>query len=393
MVFFLLGREGRKKFRVLIIITYSISSLVLGCYAAWKWKRLAQYDDYHHPGNVKPFGFNSDLKHKAFSHSRGISDDLDWDMEMGNTVEISSPGIMAPSTPGAPSPGQPNLSAAGDDNDSNGQRSRSNSAAALMNVDTAYDPARAVSPRPASYVSVTGTGRDRRVSYNHTRDTAFDEYVAAQQSQHQHQHQPDKDAKRTRRASQRLSSGSDASCASAASSASSRHSLAGASQYRVSLGLSLKNDLDDALSAEFGWGHSRSSSADSEVVMATATGPPPAVAVAVAGGPVAAAKNVRDSLGRAPSDGSERVAMGNVPEEEEDEDEEEDRRRRKNVDEASRALLGATEDNNNDRDGITYPASLRPHRPISVVITPPPKSPTSEERSSRMTWGSAYHRS
>lgn len=382
---------------------YSLSVIVVCCYAAWKWKRLAQYDDYHHPGNVKPFGFKSDLKQDAFRHSRGISDDLDWDMEMGNTVEISSPGIMAVS-PGEPSPdatrprgssftklaGKMGFSLTNDVDaaNANGNRSRSSSGAVLMNADTAYDPASTQEsstdpaeetatvpqrPRAASYISITGTGSNRRASYNHTRDTAFDEYVAQ-----------NKDKKR---ASQRVSSASYTSQASNSSSASSRHSVAvTANPYRISLGLSLKDDLDDALSTEFGWGNrSRSSSQDSGMVV----GQPPAIAVT--GGPVQGAKNVRDSLGRAPSDGSERAAVDNVPAEEEMEEEEEGRheedRRKKNVDEASRALLGQAAD-----EEISHPASLSPHRPISVVITPPPKSPTGD-RNMRMTWGSAYSRS
>lgn len=374
----------------------SVSVLVPTCYAAWKWKRLAQYDDYHHPGNVKPFGFKSDLKLKSYSHSRAISDDLDWDPELGHTVEISSPGIMAVS-PGEPSPdvtgsrsrgssftklaGKMNFSLTNnaDAVSNNGNRSRSSTGASLNDIETAYDPASTQisetegtlpqRPRAASYISITGTGADRRASYNHTRDTAFDDYVAQ-----------NKDKKR---ASQRISSASTVSHGSSpstSSSASSRHSMsASASPYRVSLGLSLKNDLDDAISAEFGWGSSsRASSQDSEMV----SGQPPAIAVA--GGAVQGAKNVRDSLGRAPSNFSERGAMGNVPEE--DEADEGDRRQ-KNVDEASRALLGEA-----DIDEVSHPSSLRPHRPISVVITPPPKSPTGD-RNPRMTWGSAYSRS
>lgn len=374
---------------------HSVSVLVLCCYAAWEWKRLAQYDDYHHPGNVKPFGFKSDLNQNAFRHSRSISNDLDWDLEVGNTVEISSPGIMAVS-PGEPSPdlnrprgssftklaGKMNFSLTNDVDAANdhGNRSRSSSGAALMNVDTAYDPASTqVSdseinvqkrPRAASYISITGTGNGRRASYNHTRDTAFDEYVAQ-----------NKDKKR---ASQRISTGSHTSHASS-SSTSSRHSMAAANPYRVSLGLSLKNDLDDAISAEFGWGtRTRSSSQNSEMV----SGQPPAMAVA--GGTVQGAKNVRDSLGRAPSDGSERAAIGNVPEEEEEEEAagDDEGRRQKKVDEASRALLGEAD----REEEISYPASLRPHRPISVVITPPPKSPTGDRNNMRMTWGSTYSR-
>lgn len=273
-----------------------------------------------------------------------------------------------------------------------GNRSRSSSGAALMNVDTAYDPAATQGsstdsaeqaatvpqrPRAASYISFTGEGSNRRASYNHTRDTAFDDYVAQNKGK--------------KRASQRISSASYTSQASSSDSASSRHSTpATANPYRISLGLSLKNDLDDALSAEFGWGNrSRSSSQDSEM----AGGKPPAIAVA--GGPVPGAKNVRDSLGRAPSDGSERAAVDNVPEGEDEAEEEEERneedRRKKNVDEASRALLGQAAD-----EGISHPDSLRPHRPISVVITPPPKSPTGDgngDRNMRMTWGSAYSRS
>lgn len=301
---------------------------------------------------------------------------------MGNTVEISSPGFApSPAAPSSPEQtetstrdrgssftklaGKMNFSLTNDVDgaNSNRNRSRSNSAAVLMNVDTSYDPASnqesadiAVPKRPASYISITGTGSGRQASYNHTRDTAFDEYVAH---------------KKENRTSQ----------ASNSNSTSSRHSVGSVNPYRVSLGLSLKNDLDDALGAEFGWGgRSRSSSQDSEM----ASGQPPAIAVA--GGSVQSAKNIRDSLGRAPSDGSERAAIGTVAEEEEEDEGSDEHRRQKNVDEASRALLGESSDE------TSHPASLQPHRPISVVITPPPKSPTSSHNP-RMTWGSAYNRS
>lgn len=384
-----------------------ISILVSGCYAAWKWKRLAQYDEYHHPGNVKPFGFNAELKHKKgfSSHTLMLSDDLDWDpdLDMGNNVEIvsggASPRIMAPS-PGETTPmtpgfakgttGRMNFSMTSDVDAVNAEagagRARADTASSLMALDTAYDPAAAA----AASIAVP----QRPVSYSHVRDPAFDDYVR-QQKHHQ------------RRASQRISSGSSASWTSNTSSSAGRDSAgsppatstAGSSRvpsgsasasatalYRLSL--NLKSDVDDALGAEFGWGAaSRSSSQDSIM----AGGDPPAIAVG--GGVVTSAKNVRDSLGRAPSDGSERGALGSVRENgevEEDEEEEEgvedgDRRRR-NLDDASRALLGE------GREDGGHPDLLRPGRPkseIEFVITPPPRSPGPNSRS---TWGSAYSR-
>lgn len=330
---------------------------------------------------------------------------MDWDLEIGNTVEITSPGMMAPSPEPTPTEtrergssftkvaGRMNFSLTNDVDavNTNGNRSRSNSAAALMSLDTSYDPASSQTTdeptttstsapkRPVSYISTTGTGNDRRTSYNHTRDTSFDAYVAQQHKE------------KKRESSRRVDSGSNHSYTSSTSStASSRHSIP-ANPYRISLGLSLKNDVDDAFSNEFGWGtRSRSSSQESVMV----GGQPPAIAVT--GGSVKNAKNVRDSLTRAPSDESQRGALGSLPESpredadaEEEESGQEGLRRQRNLDEASRALLGET---SRDDEVVSHPASLRPARPISVIITPPPKSPT-VDRNPRMTWGSAYSRS
>lgn len=329
---------------------------------------------------------------------------------MGNNVEIisgsgsgaaaePSRGVMAPS-PGETTPmtpgfartagtGRMDFSLTSDVDATNNAaagagRSRADTASSLMAVDTAYDPAAATIAVP-----------QRPASYNHARDPAFDEYVRQQQQQHK------------QRPSQRASSGSSASWSSGAGSSpresvvsppgtspaesrvrsgSGSGSGAGADDsaaalYRLSL--NLKSDVDDALGAEFGWGLSRTSSQDSVM----AGGQPPAIAVG--GGVVAGARSVRDSLGRAPSDGSERGALGSVREDEDDDDEDVDEgdRRRRNLDDASRALLGESRG-----DGRSHPELLRPGRPkseIEFVITPPPKSPGANSRS---TWGNAYSR-
>lgn len=410
---------------ILTPFLFSLSILALGSYASWKWKRLAEYDDYHLPGNVKPFGYKSDLKGRGIhSHTRVLSDDLDWDpdLEYGNTVEVtsvSSPALMAPS-PGEPSAsytaaaaattttttrergssftklaGRMHFSLTNDVDETNASAQRSRATAP---TETAYDPVSQQMaaaedpaepeivlpkrPRAASYISITGTGSDRRASYNHTRDTSYEEYVRQQKG-------------KWRNSQQRLSQGSEASFSSSSGGAAetttppttapaSRTPSDSAAAYRLSL--NFKNEVDDALSAEFGWGSaSRSSSMDSEM----ASGQPPAIAVS--GGAVSNAKNVRDSLGRAPSDGSERVAVEAVSETSEEGADDDVKRTRENRDEASRALLGG-----NRRDDVDHPELLRPGRPkseaIAFVVTPPPKSPTLGA-SSRLTWGSAYSRS
>lgn len=459
---------------------HRISILALGSYASWKWKRLAEYDDYHLPGNVKPFGFKSDLKGRHIhGHSRVLSEDLDWDpdVEYGNTVEVvagaSSPALMAPS-PGEPShssssymaaaaresvssftklAGRMNFSLTNDVDEANNahQRSRSGTAssAALMATETAYDPVAqrmadpannnadnnnnnnnannhdseitiAKRPRAASYISITGTGSDRRLSYNHTRDTSYDFYVREQQEK--------------KRASQHISQVSVSSVSSSspspsaesssttppttvpssrvASDSTASASASAAAMYRLSL--NLKNEVDDALSAQFGWGKttgSRSSSMDSEM----ASGQPPAIAVT--GGAVKQPKNVRDSLVRAPSDGSEQGLVENAsspspsssPDPLEDDDAAKETTQQeveKARNDASRALLGVASQeeagNSSNSKVVDHPELLRPGRPkseaIAFVVTPPPKSPElgagagAGSSGSRMTWGSAYAR-
>ncbi|ROW00197.1 hypothetical protein VSDG_03526 [Cytospora chrysosperma] len=366
-----------------------ICILIMASYGALKWRVLAQYDDYHHPANVKPFGFKSDLKNKTL-HSRNLSDE-DWDVErqadwvvgdepLGNTVNISSSAPMAASPEPAPTGtrargssflkmgGRLDFSISRDVKtvNENGSHSRSNSASALMNMDTSYEsqtqiptttattnieptsppPAAAASAssppptgrqRSASYISVTGTGVDRRASYNHTRDTSFDDLGSAIGP---------------RLLSQQQSHNSN-----------------------------LKNDVDDALGAEFGWG--------------------------------SASRTVRNSLGRAPSDGSETgVVLGSVPERREDDDGNdefeaagaggEDRRRRE-VEEASRALLGGgMQDEEGEGLGTSVvPAVLRPAaaggRPrgvsetIEFVVTPPPRTSTESRRDLDVKCARATH--
>lgn len=431
----------------------------MASYGAWKWRVLAQYDDYHHPANVKPFGFKSDLKNKTL-HSRNLSDE-DWDVErqadwvvgdgpLGNTINISSPAPMAASPEPTPTGtrargssfikmgGRLDYSINRDINvvNENGSHSRSNSASALMNVDTSYEPqtqiptttatatateptspppaaaaaAASSSPPPtgrqrsASYISVTGTGVDRRASYNHTRDTSFDEYVQQRRgqknnSQHQNHRSQDSNA----------SSNSNSN----SGSASSRSSIGPAAMgprlpsLNPSSTTTLKDDVDDALGAEFGWGSaSRTSSQDSVMAGGTPAG------IAVAGGAVAGARSVRNSLGRAPSDGSEAgVVLGSVPERREGEDDDDgyeaagvggEELRRRDFEEASRALLGGGMQEEEGEGTIVYPAALRPAggggRPrgvsetIEFVVTPPPRTSAEGRRDMRKTWGAAYHR-
>lgn len=411
-------------------------------------------------------------------------------MEYGNTVQIvgaSSPALMAPS-PGEPShsylaaaaresvssftklAGRMNFSLTNDVNETNTnanqRRSRSGTASsALMATETAYDPVAqrmadpanadsndnndpeitpAQRPRAASYISITGTGSDRRISYNHTRDTSYDEYVREQKdkkraSQHISQVSVTSVTSTSTSTSSSSSSAGQSSntpstttvpassCVASESTASSASASASAAAYRLSLNLNLKNEVDDALSAQFGWGTtSRSSSMDSEM----ASGQPPAIAVS--GGAVKQPKYVRDSLTRAPSDGSEQgflfentttslssssssssssSADSPSPLEEVGSDvaaaAAAARTTEENRNETSKALFGVAtsqqesydDTNNNDNNNTTrlqHPELLRPGRPkseaIAFVVTPPPKSPKLDTASSRMTWGSAYAR-
>lgn len=340
---------------------------------------------------------------------------------MGNTVDITSPPPTAPSAEPATTATRPrgssfvkvggrlNFSLTNDVDATNehASRSRANSSSALLGGITPASESQPSSPpseaaelsipkRPASYISVTGTGMDRRASYNHTRDTAFEEYV-----------------KQHRARQQRMSQGSTASSGGGGGQRSSSAPLMTRSRAQSNVELTaahqqqqqqkFKNDVDDALSSAFGWAKgSRSSSLDSVM----AGGEPPAIAVG--GGAVPSAKSVRDSLGRAPSDGSERGAVGSMPEEggHDDDDADDDGQdgvdeatRRRNVSEASRALLGG---GGEDEDIRAIPESLRPAcggitRPralsetIEFIVTPPPLTPTSEgDGGARKTWGAAY---
>ncbi|CAN8104867.1 unnamed protein product [Discula destructiva] len=266
-----------------------------------------------------------------------------------------------------------------DEINANAQQSHSDTASPPLVAETAYDPvAQQMAqitepeitlpkrPRPTSFICITGTGSDRRASYNHTRDTSYEEYVREQKEKQ----------RVVQRSSQGLSIGlnssigADSAPATTSSSASPEPSDSAAA-YRLSL--NLKNEVDDAMGTGFGWGAgSRSSSMDS--VMAGGQRP----AIAVGGGVASTTKHVRDSLGRAPSDGSEAASFGSVPRSstadgaEAGVDE-----RKQGLIEASRALLGEAVD-----DHIDHPESLRPGKAkstaIAFVVTPPPSSSVDE---------------
>lgn len=137
--------------RILFVLTlHSIAVVVPGIYSIVVYRRLVQYDDYHHPANVKHFGFKDDRS----------------DFELGNSTEISAqPPTKRTSFMSVRS-----------------SRSRSHSAASLAslhNADTSYQSqTQAQGGRPLSLAEA-----GRRESYNHLRDTTFDAYIAERQSQ------------------------------------------------------------------------------------------------------------------------------------------------------------------------------------------------------------------
>lgn len=331
-----------------------------------------------------------------------------------------------------------------------GSHSRSNSASALMSAVTSYEPqtqipsgtannnnnttttttpeptspppaaaataAAAGSPptgrqRSASYISVTGTGLDRRTSYNHTRDTSFDEYVQQRRSSRngqgqgqarQHKSQGSNDSSNSGSASSRSSLGSLGprlvlSQSRSATTHMHKHSKSNGNGSSTSL----KDEVDEAMGAEFGWG-SASRTSSQESVMAGGT----PLGIAVGGGAVAGARGGHEGgLGRAPSDGSEAGVLGSVPEGPGDELESEGGAgRRGGVEEARRALLGEGEGEGEEDGGgvgmtvytdVEVGGGGRPRgmsETIEFVVTPPPRTSSEERRDMRKTWGAAYAR-
>ncbi|KAF4483500.1 hypothetical protein FAGAP_11745 [Fusarium agapanthi] len=55
------------------LVALGITSLVLVFYSVRRYRRLSAYDDYTHPVNVKPYGFNDDLEHDT-SYARQSTD-------------------------------------------------------------------------------------------------------------------------------------------------------------------------------------------------------------------------------------------------------------------------------------------------------------------------------
>lgn len=201
---------------------YSVATLIPTIYAFITFRRLSRYDDYHHPVNVKAYGFSND-EHVELGHAVDIRAGGPYDRHL--STEYHSP------------------------------QSRSRSASAASSVPTLSSLRRKSTGGPTVTVDyVTPPMAARRESYDHKRDTQFEEYVSRRASVH------------------------------------------------------LKEDIDRAVGAEFGWGGGAASLSSARNSLDRSDS-------VVVGGGVVASGRPRDSVGRTRSWASEQGLVA-VPEEE-----------------------------------------------------------------------------
>ncbi|KAI0377240.1 hypothetical protein F5Y04DRAFT_264942 [Hypomontagnella monticulosa] len=138
---------------------YSLAGLIMDCtlmfftlipvfYSVVIYRRLLNYDDYHIPGNVKPYGYASaeDPEETAYRSS--------W---------LEAPAPYDPTDPSAVA-----------------TRPRSLSAASRRISLSLGGRSRGTSPQPSP--PAVDPVLERRASYDHKRDTQFDEYVRRRSS-------------------------------------------------------------------------------------------------------------------------------------------------------------------------------------------------------------------
>ncbi|KAI1101622.1 hypothetical protein F4804DRAFT_335106 [Jackrogersella minutella] len=134
---------------------YSFIGLIMDCalmfftiipvfYSIVIYRRLLSYDDYHIPGNVKPYGYTSNDEQEDTAYRSS------W---------LEPPVAYDPTNPSAPA-----------------GRHRSLSATSRLSLGFG---SRAASPQPSPPIP---DPKQRRESYSHKRDTQFDDYVLRRSS-------------------------------------------------------------------------------------------------------------------------------------------------------------------------------------------------------------------
>ncbi|EMR70891.1 hypothetical protein UCREL1_2070 [Eutypa lata UCREL1] len=129
-----------------VLLFFTIISVI---YALITYRRLATYDDYHLPGNVKPYGYDA-------------------------TTEMTGyPSMLEPAEPYDPTNPKQNFST----------RPRSLSALSASSLRLSFSSRRESGPYVAPQQQQPSPPEtERRSSYDHRRSTQFDQYVARRQS-------------------------------------------------------------------------------------------------------------------------------------------------------------------------------------------------------------------
>ncbi|KAI1633058.1 hypothetical protein F4809DRAFT_42604 [Biscogniauxia mediterranea] len=143
-------------------------TIIPAIYAIIIYRRLLAYDDYHLPGNVKPYGYAGNDADTSYMSMSGY---------LHQSQQPPSQSPYDPTTASAnpyPNPYAPEPAS----------RPRSLSAGrrlslSLPSLPLSRGPSPSPNPSPALHATTTTTTKqERRASYNHRRDTQFDEYVA-----------------------------------------------------------------------------------------------------------------------------------------------------------------------------------------------------------------------
>ncbi|KAI1485527.1 hypothetical protein F5X96DRAFT_324730 [Biscogniauxia mediterranea] len=140
-------------------------TIIPAIYAIIIYRRLLAYDDYHLPGNVKPYGYAGNDADTSYMSMSGY---------LHQSQQAPSQSPYDPTTASAnpyPNPYAPEPAS----------RPRSLSAGRRISLSLPLSRGPSPSPNPSPALgatTTTTTNQERRASYNHRRDTQFDEYVA-----------------------------------------------------------------------------------------------------------------------------------------------------------------------------------------------------------------------
>ncbi|KAI0592917.1 hypothetical protein F4775DRAFT_57337 [Biscogniauxia sp. FL1348] len=139
-------------------------TIIPAIYAVIIYRRLLAYDDYHLPGNVKPYGYAGTDADTSYMSMSGYLHQSQQPPSSQSPYDPTTTSANPHPNPYAPEP-------------TSRPRSLSTGRRISLSLPLSRGPSPSPTPSPALRATTT-TNHERRASYDHRRDTQFDEYVA-----------------------------------------------------------------------------------------------------------------------------------------------------------------------------------------------------------------------